>query len=509
MDPGVLERPRDREPLDPAMRNLLRQLVYFAVYGTTGVLLTLAVGIGIHFANGPALMPWHVAPLAAEFRAADASNFESLDDYRALEAKLMAQLDAEVYAQVPQDQRRAVNRYFAGSLADARSRMPNWNLTFEMPASQPKGAALLLHGLTDSPYSMRALAELFAARGWYVVGLRLPGHGTAPAALTRVTWQDWAAATRLAAKHLRAKTGPEVPLVIAGYSTGAALAVEYALATLQGESLPRVSGLVLLSPAIGVSPVAAVAAWPARIARWTGWEKLAWTETPPEFDPYKYNGFTANAADQIYQLTRRLGGQIAALRKPGGVTGLSPVLAFQSVADSTVSTAAVVDALFAKLAPEGHAVVAFDINRDPELEPLLSPAARSVTRNLLTGPPLPFDLTVLGNAGGAEAGERDATLVARHRAAGGMLVDTRPTGMTWPRDIYSLSHIALPIRADDPVYGATPPAHWDFMFLGRVQLVGERGILAVPAGDFARLRYNPFFAYLASRLNEFLSARER
>jgi alpha-beta hydrolase superfamily lysophospholipase len=49
---------------------------------------------------------------------------------------------------------------------------------------------LLLHGLTDSPYSMRALAELFAARGWYVVGLRLPGHGTAPAALTRVTWQD-------------------------------------------------------------------------------------------------------------------------------------------------------------------------------------------------------------------------------------------------------------------------------------------------------------------------------
>jgi hypothetical protein len=168
-----------------------------------------------------------------------------------------------------------------------------------------------------------------------------------------------------------------------------------------------------------------------------------------------------------------------------------------------------VDALFAKLAPEGHAVVAFDINRDPELEPLLSPAARSVTRTLLTGPPLPFDLTVLGNAGGAEAGERDATLVARHRAAGGMLVDTRPTGMTWPRNTYSLSHIALPIRADDPVYGATPPAHWDFMFLGRVQLVGERGILAVPAGDFARLRYNPFFAYLASRLNEFLSARER
>ncbi len=492
------------------MRAVLRQLELLAVYGTLGVLLTLAAGFGILIANRPALMPWHVAPLEAEFRAANTTNMESLDDYRALESKLMAELDAEVYARVPPDQRRAVNRYFAGSLADAHRKAPNWNLTFELPANPARGAVLLLHGLTDSPYSMRALAELFAARGWYVVGLRLPGHGTAPAALTRVTWQDWAGATRLAVKHLRAKTGPDVPLVIAGYSTGAALAVEYALAALQGETLPRVSGLVLLSPAIGVSPVAALAAWPARIARWTGWQKLAWTDTPPEFDPYKYNGFTANAADQIYQLTKRIREQIAALGKPGGVDGVPPLLAFQSVADSTVSTAAVVDALFAKLAPaQDHALVAFDINRDPELEPLLNPAARTVTRNLLTGPPLPFDLTVLGNAGAAAGGERDAALVARHRAAGSMTLDTLPTGLAWPRDTYSLSHVALPFRADDPVYGAAPPAHRELIFLGRVQLYGERGVLAVPAADFVRLRYNPFFPYLQSRLEEFLTSLER
>jgi alpha-beta hydrolase superfamily lysophospholipase len=490
------------------MRALLRQLAYLAGYGTLGVLLTLVVGFAVHIARGPALMPWHTAPLEAEFRAADAPKFNSLDDYRALEVKLMAELAAEVYAQVPKDQRRAVNRYFAGSLADARSRVPNWNLTFEMPTDRPKGAALLLHGLTDSPYSMRALAELFAARGWYAVGLRLPGHGTAPAALTRITWQDWAAATRLAAKHLRTKTGPDVPLVIIGYSTGGALAVEYALATLQGEALPRASGLVLLSPAIGVSPVAAFAAWPARMARWTGWAKLAWTATPPEFDPYKYNGFTANAADQVYQLTQRIRHQMAALRKPGGVAGLPPILAFQSVADATVSTAAVVDVLFAKLAADSHALVAFDINRDPELEPLLTPAAKSATRELLTGPPLPFDLTVLGNAG-AVGDERDTALVARHRAAGGMAVDARPTSMAWPHDTYSLSHVALPFRANDAVYGATPPAHWDFMFLGKIELFGERGILAIPAGDFSRLRYNPFFPYIESRLSEFLAALEQ
>jgi hypothetical protein len=108
----------------PAMRTFLRQLAYLAIYGSLGVLRMLVVGFGIHIANGPVLMPWHVAPLAAEFHAADAPKFESLDDYRALEPKLMAQLDTEVYAQVPTDQRRAVNRYFAGSLADARKRAP-------------------------------------------------------------------------------------------------------------------------------------------------------------------------------------------------------------------------------------------------------------------------------------------------------------------------------------------------------------------------------------------------
>ena len=490
------------------MRGFLRQLAYFAVYGTLGVLLALLVGAGIYLARGPALSPWHLAPLSAEFHAADAPKIKSLDDYRALEARLMTELDAEVYAKVPEEERSAINRYTAGSIADARQRTPNWNLTFELAADKPKGAVLLLHGLTDSPYSMHALAEIFAARGWYVVALRLPGHGTAPAALTHVTWNDWAAATRVAAQHLRAKTGPDVPFVIAGYSAGAALAVEYALATLQGEALPRATGLVLLSPAIGVSPVAAVAAWQARIARWTGWQRLAWTETPPEFDPYKYNGFTFNAADQMYRLTQRIREQIDTLRKPGGVTGMPSVLAFQSVADATVSSSAVVTVLFARLAPEGHSLVEFDINHDALIEPLLTAEARTGGRDLLEGPPLPFDLTVLTNASARGRGH-STTLVARHRAAGSMTVDTQSTGMQWPFGTYSLAHVALPFRPDDPVYGATPPARWDFMFLGRIELFGERGVLAVPPGGFARLRHNPFFPYVESRLGEFLAARER
>ena len=490
------------------MKAFLRQLRFLGVYGTLGVLLTLVVGLGVHLAKSPALMPWHLAPLAAEFRAADASTIRSLNDYRTLETRLMAELDAEVYAKVPADERSPINRYFAGSLADARQRKPDWNLTFELPVANPKGAVLMLHGLTDSPYSMRALAELFSARGWYVVGLRLPGHGTAPAALTDVTFEDWAAAVRMAAKDLRAKAGTDVPFVIAGYSCGAALAVEYALATLEGEPLPHAAGLVLLSPAIGVSPVAALAVWPARIAHWTGLHKLEWTDTSPEFDPYKYNGFTVNAAEQMYRVTQRIREHIDTLYKPGGVAGMPPILAFQSAADATVSAPAVVNAFFDKLAPEGHALVAFDINRDAIIDPLLTPTARNAGHNLLEGPPLPFDLTVIMNGDARALGQR-AAVVARHRAAGSVTLDESPTGMAWPLDVYSLAHVALPFRPDDPVYGNTPPARLDFMFLGKIELFGERGVLVVPPGDFARLRHNPFFPYVESRVGEFLAARER
>ena len=49
---------------------------------------------------------------------------------------------------------------------------------------------VFLHGLTDSPYSLRHLAALYRDRGFIALGIRLPAHGTVPAALSKVTW-DW------------------------------------------------------------------------------------------------------------------------------------------------------------------------------------------------------------------------------------------------------------------------------------------------------------------------------
>ena len=147
---------------------------------------------------------------------------------------------------------------------------------------------MLLHGLSDSPYSLRSMAGLLYEQGLSVLTMRLPGHGTAPSGLLRSDHLDWMAAVRLGMRHLAGERDEGQPLFIIGYSTGAALALEYATARLLGEDLPPAHGLILLSPAIGVSPLVAFAVWQSRLAALPGLHTLAWTEILPEYDPYKY-----------------------------------------------------------------------------------------------------------------------------------------------------------------------------------------------------------------------------
>ena len=143
---------------------------------------------------------WHLADLDEEFTVD--SKVETFEDYLALEDRLFRQLDELVYAKAPPKQRHAINRYNRGSLVDPEGWSPNWNRSFTLPKENPGAAVLLLHGMSDSPYSLRNLGQRLNAAGAYVLGLRVPGHGTAPSGLVEVTWQDMAAAVRLAMRHL-------------------------------------------------------------------------------------------------------------------------------------------------------------------------------------------------------------------------------------------------------------------------------------------------------------------
>ncbi len=149
-------------------------MIPLRVAGMAGLLLLLQA-----CASQP-LEKWHTVRFAEEYQTSRANDVKTLEDYLRLEGRLFAELDAEVYSNVAPEAADALLRYTRGSASDPQVREPNWNRTFELPVENPVGGVLLLHGMSDSPYSLRALGETLNRRGYWVVGLRLPGHGTAP-----------------------------------------------------------------------------------------------------------------------------------------------------------------------------------------------------------------------------------------------------------------------------------------------------------------------------------------
>jgi hypothetical protein len=91
--------------------------------------------------------------------------------------------------------------------------------------------------------------------------------------------------------------------------------------------------------------------------------------------------------------------------------------------------------------------------------------------------------------------------VARRRATGGD-VACEELGAEWPAGVYSLSHVAVPFRPDDPLYGIAPPGAGPRYHLGNLVLRGEKGLLTTPVEGLMRLRCNPFFGYMERRIEE-------
>lgn len=480
---------------------LLRHLAWFVTYVLLGASVAVVFIYSMRLDAIPDLSVWHTVRLESEFRESSAATVRTIADYRALETRLFAELRNKVIDKVEQQDQPSVNRYAAGSRADPLTQPVNWNRTFELTTPNSRGSVLMVHGLTDSPYVMRALGERLNKRGFHVVGLRLPGHGTTPAGLTDVHWRDFAAALRMAARDLVQKSANK-PLYMIGFSTGAALSVEYALARAQGEDLPAVSRMVLMSPAIGVSPAAALAVWQKRAGRLLGIEKLEWADVQPEYDPYKYNSFAVNAGEQVYEITRVIAKRQAAFSGAPAPKDFPSVLAFQSVADTTVSAPAVIHALSGALTPGKHELVLFDINRHANVTGLYQRNTPEHKQLLLNGPHLPFELTILANK------DSESTLLTeiRRNSITGAITE-HPLDLVWPASIFSLSHVALPISPDDPVYGSQRPKTGGRIYLGTIQVLGEGGLLAVPPASLMRLRYNPFFEYMAERIERFLDVQ--
>ncbi|MEP9204632.1 alpha/beta hydrolase [Enterobacter roggenkampii] len=462
-----------------------------------GIVLVVLLAVRVYLSQqGPELHPWHT------WRA-DEMSVRELDNadfagYLAREKAIFTDLDNAVTAKTAGEDQTPLNRYYRQSLVWPGQFAPDANRSFVlMPAGKPRGAVVLLHGLTDSPYSVRHLAVNYQQHGFVAVVPRLPGHGTAPGALTDVDWEMWLAATRLAVREATRLTGNNVPLHLVGYSNGGALAMKYALDALEDPALRKPQQMILLSPMIGVTSFARFAGFAGLPALLPPFAKAAWLNISPEYNPYKYNSFPVNAARQSWLLTKALQEQIGREARENRLVNLPPVLAFQSVMDSTVSTRAVVSGLFDQLPANGSELVVFDINQAASFRPLFKPSSWTATTALLPVAQRRYSVTIITNAS-----EHSFSTVAKITPAGSTQETVVPLAQSWPQDVYSLSHVAVPFPPDDDLYGREPRVKNRYgISLGTIALWGETSVLSVGKEALMRVTSNPFYDYMQERIN--------
>jgi carboxylesterase len=116
-----------------------------------------------------------------------------------------------------------------------------------LPGAEPFSAdggpqgALVLHGFTGNPASMRGVAEALVAAGLTVELPLLPGHGTAVEDMIPTGWSDWYGCAEETYGKLRARCSS---VAVVGLSMGGALTL-----TLAADH-PEIAGIVCINAVV-------------------------------------------------------------------------------------------------------------------------------------------------------------------------------------------------------------------------------------------------------------------
>jgi len=443
------------------------------------VALTIYLARAVDSRNMMSLGIEHQVELLSEFQSGDEMTWRQyLENEGNIDKELLDKLSAHKF--------RLLNRHAPDGINNARTYTKNYNRSYSLTPLTQRGSAVLVHGLTDSPYSMRSTAVIFQEQGLVTFIPRLPGHGFAVGALRRSQWQDWMAVVKIAMKEADAVRSAGQPLILGGYSNGAILSLKYSLACQRDEALVCPDAILLLSPAIKISPLAIF----ARLHRFVSWmpyfEQFQWGSVSPEIDPYKFTSFLKGVGWETAQLANSIEDEMAA-----GDVQLPPILAFQSVVDETVNARAVLT-FFGRLLTNRHRLVFYDINRSEAISDWVTVAKLDLDK-LEQNAPYKFTLDIVSNVTTGTAVVRNLTL-----AEGRTQLEANAMKVPWPGGIYSLSHIAIPFSPGDPVYGVKGSS------VGAHTPRGERKVLHLSSDYFLRLRYNPFFDWQKQQIANWL-----
>ncbi len=196
-----------------------------------------------------------------------------------------------------------------------------------LPGAEPYSAvgdargALVLHGFTGNPQSMRGLAVALADAGLTVELPLLPGHGTAVEDMVPTRWEDWSAAAEAGYAELAARCEA---VVVVGLSMGGTLSVWL------GERHPEIAALVLVNPLIEPPDADTVAFIDALI---DGGDELA----PGVGSDIAQEGAVESAYPELpLRAARSLFGAATAISAELG-TLTCPILLFSSTQDHVVA----------------------------------------------------------------------------------------------------------------------------------------------------------------------------
>ena len=276
------------------------------------------------------------------------------------------------------------------------------------------------------------------------------------------------------------------------------MAVNYVLDALEDDSLPRPDRVILMSPAIGITPFAFFASWNRLLSWLPFFEKFAWQSVLPEYDPYKYNSFPKAAGNETHELARHVQKRLKRLSSGGDLAAIPPIITFVPLVDATVRTDATADHLFSRLNRPQDELVIYDINRFVDFVQFFNSEHRGLLPRLQNDADRRYTLTLISNR------SRESNQVVATSGHGvEAIVEAIDTG--WPPGTHSLSHVSIPFPADDPWYGDGRASFNDHVSLGNLNPRGERNLLAVSPAQILRLRYNPFYDYQAQRINDVLA----
>jgi len=173
--------------------------------------------------------------------------------------------------------------------------IPESGQTCNDPRAGSGKGFILVHGLSDSPYLLSAVARSLS--DFYpcalIRTLLTPGHGTVPGDLMRVKRDDWEKATAFGIEGFPASVNE---LYMVGYSNGSSLLLSYMDQHRTDESL---KGLILLSPGLKADD------WRIYLAPYLH-RVVKWINTESDEDAAKYESFATNAAAEFHKLTREV-----------------------------------------------------------------------------------------------------------------------------------------------------------------------------------------------------------